>query len=303
MQQSREANQTGELNIPIHPATTVGTVSLKVSNLQRSVNFYNNLIGLRTLQQTDQEAILGAGQRIILHLEGIPDAQPQTPFSTGLYHAAILFPDRHSLAIKIGQISAFRYPLGWADHLVSEAFYLNDPDGNGLELYRDRPRSEWQWDGKQVRMASNQINFEDFFAEVKDNDPALQNVAVPDQTTLGHVHLRVAEMSKTEWFYHDVLGFDIVARMPGALFVSAGGYHHHLGLNMWESRGGKPSPDASVGLREYSIVLPDKAELDRLTRQVEAAGVSVERTEETATILDPSQNRLRLVLPDKVTTN
>ncbi|HLY26912.1 MAG TPA: VOC family protein, partial [Aggregatilineales bacterium] len=261
MQQAHENTQTGELNATLHPATTVGTVTLKVGNLKRSLKFYNDLIGLQTLHQAGREAAIGAGTRVILRLEEIPNAQPQPQGSTGLYHAAILFPERHSLAVKIAQITATHYPLGWADHLVSEAFYLSDPDGNGLELYRDRPRDEWGWDGKSVRMASDPIDFDSFFAEIKEGDPDLERVAAPAGTTLGHVHLRVADIPRTEWFYHGVLGFDIVAHWPGALFVSAGGYHHHLGLNTWESRGGSPAPDSSIGLREYSIVLPDHAEL------------------------------------------
>src|SRR5258708_23937878 len=210
MQQSQGAQQTGELNATIHPATTVGTVDLKVGNLKRSLKFYNELIGLQTFNQTEQKAVLGAGNRIILRLEEVPGAQPQPRGTTGLYHAAILFPDRHSLAVKISQIAAIRYPLGCADHLVSEAFYLSDPDGNGLELYRDRPRSEWGWDGKQVRMASDPIDFDNFFAEGNDNDPALQNMIVPSGTTLGNVHLRASHIPKAEWFFHAVLGLYIV---------------------------------------------------------------------------------------------
>ncbi len=123
MQQSQGAQQTGELNATIHPATTVGTVDLKVGNLKRSLKFYNELIGLQTFNQTEQKAVLGAGNRIILRLEEVPGAQPQPRGTTGLYHAAILFPDRHSLAVKISQIAAIRYPLGWADHLVSESCF------------------------------------------------------------------------------------------------------------------------------------------------------------------------------------
>jgi catechol 2,3-dioxygenase len=211
-----------------------------------------------------------------------------------------VWPDRHSLAVKIAQLASIRFPFGYADHLVSEAFYLDDPDANGLELYRDRPRSEWNWDGKTVRMASDPIDFDSFFGEIKENDPNLQVVEAPAGTKLGHMHLRVADIPTAQDFYHHVLGFDIVATMPSALFVSAGGYHHHIGMNTWESRGGEPPVEPSAGLREFTIALPDIAELDRLTKQIESAGVSVERNDQEAIVLDPFQNRIRLVLAAQV---
>ncbi len=307
MQPAQKLNQPETQTAGLHPATDIGTVTLKVADLQRSRQFYTEVIGLQAFQANDQTAILGAGRRPILTLEAIPSAHRQPANTTGLYHAAILLPDRHSLAVKIAQIAAIRdsagevkYPFGYSDHLVSEAFYLSDPDGNGLELYRDRPRSEWNWDGQQIRMASDPIDFDSFFAEIKDNDDALGNPAVPDGTKLGHMHLRVGNIPAGEQFYHGVLGFDVTARMPTALFLSAGGYHHHLGMNVWESRNGKPPVEPSVGLREFSIALPNVAELDRLTGQIEAAGVSVERTDDSAILYDPWQNRVKLILQDQL---
>lgn len=307
MQPAQKLNSPETRTVSLHPATEVGTVTLKVADLQRSLRFYTDVIGLQAFQVNDQTATLGAGRRPILSLEAIPGAHRQPANTTGLYHAAILLPDRHALAVKIAQIAAIRdesgdvaYPFGYADHLVSEAFYLSDPDGNGLELYRDRPRSEWNWNGQQVRMASDPIDFDSFFAEIKDDDSALRNPAVPDGTKLGHMHLRIGNIPAGEQFYHGILGFDITARMPSALFLSAGGYHHHLGMNIWESRNGKPPVESSVGLREFSIALPDVAELDRLTKQIEDAGVSVERSENAAVLYDPWQNRIKLTLQDRL---
>jgi len=284
----------------LHPAVEVGTVTLKVASLARALAFYTQIIGLQIFQQGEEKAVLGSGKRRILNLQQVQGARRQPVNTTGLYHAAILFPSRHALAVKMMQIASIQYPFGQSDHLVSEAFYLSDPDGNGLELYRDRPRSEWTWDGSQVRMAIDPIDFDNFFAEVKEGDPALANPAAADGTKLGHMHLRVGNVAIAERFYHGVLGFDVVASMPGALFVSAGGYHHHLGLNMWESRGGQPPAEPSAGLSEFSISLPDRAELDRLTKQVESAGVSVERSADSALVLDPWQNHVRLVLADQL---
>jgi catechol 2,3-dioxygenase len=300
MQQLKNSNQSDVTVAPLHPATDVGTVTLKVADLKRSLVFYTQLIGLQAFKQDAHSAVLGAGNRPILTLEEVTGAKPQPSGTTGLYHAAILWPDRRSLAIKIAQIAAGRYPFGFSDHLVSEAFYLSDPDGNGLELYRDRPRSEWKWSGSQVQMANSPIDFDSFFAEIPEGDDALSNPAAADGTKLGHMHLRVGDIPTAEKFYHGVLGFDKVATMPSALFVSAGGYHHHIGMNTWESRNGNPPVEPAAGLREFSISLPDKAELDRLTRQIEAAGVAVERGEDQAIVLDPWQNRIKLLLSDQL---
>jgi len=291
METSHKLNTTSTL----HPATEVGAVTLKVADLERSLAFYTGIIGLKLFRQDSRAAMLGAGRRPVLALEEVPGARPQPLNTTGLYHAAILFPDRYSLAVKIAQLAAIRYPYGFSDHLVSEAFYISDPDGNGLELYRDRPRQEWSWANGQVRMALDPIDFDDFFAEIKEGDPAIQDPSAPEGTKLGHMHLRVADIALAEKFYHGVLGFDITAHMPSALFLSAGGYHHHLGMNTWESQGGRPPAEPSAGLREFSILLPDRAELDRLVKQVGDAGVPVERGEDFARVLDPFQNQIKLV--------
>jgi catechol 2,3-dioxygenase len=297
MQQSQALKQT---TARLDAAVEVGTFTLKVTDLQRSLTFYTELIGLQIFQQDADSAVLGAGNRIIMSLEAVKGAAPQPAGTTGLYHAAILFPDRHSLAVKVAQLAAIRYPFGYGDHLVSEAFYLSDPDNNGLELYRDRPRSEWHWDGAQVRMATDPIDFDSLFAEIKEGDPALANPQMPAGTKLGHMHLRVGNIPAAKQFYHDVLGFDLVAQMPSALFMSAGGYHHHLGMNIWESRNGNAPAEHFAGLREFSISLPTQAELDRLVEQIEAAGVTVTRGDQSVVLSDPWQTRIKLVLADQL---
>ncbi len=295
MQPYHQVIPTPGLVVPIHAAAYINTVTLKVADFKRSLAFYTQTIGLELLKREDNTATLGAGARPALILEEVPGAQPQPSHTTGLYHAAILFPDRRSLARKIAQLIELRIAPGYADHRVSEAFYLSDPDGNGLELYRDRPPSEWTWTGGQVRMASDPIDFEEFFSEVKDEDVAAASAVVPASTRLGHIHLRVADIPEAEKFYHGVLGFDITARWQGALFVSAGGYHHHIGLNTWQSRGGKPPLEPSAGLGEFSISLPDQAELERLVNQLRAAGVAVAHEGNSALAADPFQNHIRLV--------
>ncbi len=286
--------------VSLHPTTHIGAASLRVSDLSRSLDFYTRLVGLQPLVQTADSAVLGAAGRPVLSLSEVKGAPPQPAGTTGLYHVAILFPDRPSLARKIAQIAAINYPLGYADHLVSEAFYLSDPDGNGLELYRDRPRAEWRWEDGQVQMANAPIDFRSFYAEVSPDDPQLADPAVPEGTRVGHMHLRVADLPTAQAFYLEGLGFDLTCRYPGALFVSAGGYHHHLGLNIWESRSGPPAPETSAGLQSFSLVLPDQAELERVCRQVEAFGTPIEQAGEAVFLHDPFHNRIQLVTQDRL---
>lgn len=304
MQEKKLSQITQEQSQSIDPAADVGVVTLKTADLPRMLRFYMDVIGLKILEQNESQATLGAG-RPILRLEAVPGAQipsaRRQPF-TGLYHAAILFPNRRTLAIKIAQLAAMRMPFGEADHLVSEAFYLSDPEGNGLELYRDRPRSEWTWVNGQIQMAIDPIDWQSFSAEIQEDDPALDNPSAPEETRLGHVHLKVADIPEAEKYYHGLLGLDITAYMPGALFLSAGGYHHHLGMNTWESLGARPPAEIATGLKEFSLVLPNEAELERIVSRVEPAGLPVERSSDSALLIDPFQNRIRLAVIDHHST-
>ena len=280
----------------IHPKTEIGVATLKVADLDRSLKFYTEIIGLHPLTLDAQSATLSAGSRSIMRIEAVPAAQRQPHGTTGLYHVAILLPDRATLIVKMAQIAAARYPIsGYADHLVSEAFYLNDPDGNGLEIYRDRPRDQWPRVDGQIQMASNPIDLDEFFSTV--SAPALPtDPSLPVGTTLGHMHLRVGNIPVALQFYHNVLGFDLITTMPNALFLSAGGYHHHIGMNIWESRNGQAPPESSVGLREFSIWLPDIAERDRLVAQMEASGIAVEHQSDTVLVRDPWQTQIALAV-------
>lgn len=294
---SASGNQSGEQieTARVHPQTDVGSVTLKVADLRRSLAFYSGHLGLRALEQGEGKVTLGAGSRPIVALEEVRGARPQPPRTTGLYHAAILFPDRRSLGIKIAQLASSGISIGQGDHLVSEAFYLSDPDGNGLELYRDRPRSEWQWDEDTVRMATDTVDVEGMLAEIGNLEQAMTDMAAPEGTKLGHLHLRVGDTAMAERFYVDTLGFDVTARWPGALFVSAGGYHHHLGLNTWQSRGAPPAPEDSAGLREFSLVMPDSEEMERVAGRMLAAGFAVGRDGDAVVLRDPFENQIRLV--------
>lgn len=278
----------------IHPDTSLGPVHLTVSNLDRSIEFYTNMLGFKALPTENNTATLTAdGATPLLVLTGQPQARPKPPHTTGLYHFAILLPSRVDLARSLYRLVERRYPIGASDHLVSEALYLSDPDDNGIEIYRDRPRSDWPRLNGQLQMATNPLDFEGVLGELQHHNRPW--AGLPAQTRLGHIHLHVANLDQAEAFYRDVLGFDLVLRYGmGATFLSAGGYHHHIGANTWAGVGVPPPPPDAVGLRFFTINLPDKAELERLAGHLKATGVTFERDSAAIILHDPSQNEVRL---------
>jgi catechol 2,3-dioxygenase len=272
----------------IDPATALGPVRLTVSDLDRSRAFYERAIGLRATELDDGTIGLGpAGGPALVELRGDSTAPRLNRRAPGLYHLAILLPTRLDLAFALARLVQTQWPLdGASDHLVSEALYLSDPDGNGIEIYRDRPRTDWRYDGGQLQMSTLPLDLNDLVGQLR-GATELQT-EVPPGTRIGHVHLQVADVGEAEAFYHGVLGFDVVVRgYPGALFVSAGGYHHHIGLNTWHSAGAAPAPAGSVGLRSFTIVLPDERELAAVLGRVEAAGLSASRGAEGVLVRDP----------------
>jgi len=269
---------------------SMGTVTLRVVDVDRSLRFYRDVLGFSVIERNGDSVALGTGDNVLLELEGDRSATPRPRGTTGLYHVAILLPTRADLGRILAQVVEAGIPIGQSDHLVSEALYLSDPDGNGLELYRDRPRNQWTWQGGQVAMAVDPLDLRALLADGKTGEWN----GLPHGTVVGHVHLNVADLKTAEEFYHGVLGFDVVAKLPGALFVSAGGYHHHLGLNVWESRGGRPSPPSSVGLVRYAIELTSQEAVDSVRGRLEAAGVKVDETDGALEFDDPFGNRLRL---------
>jgi catechol 2,3-dioxygenase len=280
---------------PIHPETRVGPVRLTVSDLERSRAFYDQVLGLSASESEDGKLALGpGGGPALVELTGDSAAARLDRRATGLFHLAILLPSRPDLAVALARIAQARWPLdGASDHLVSEALYLSDPDGNGIEIYRDRPRDEWQYRDGSLQMATIPLDLRDLMGDMPQG--AEVSPTVPAGTTMGHVHLQVAELEQTEAFYSGVLGFDVVVRgYPGALFVSAGGYHHHLGLNTWNSAGGSPPRPGSVGLRSYDVVLPNAVELENVLARIRAAGIETQADGDATIVRDPSGNRVRL---------
>ena len=283
--------------------TAIGQVQLTVSNLGRSLPFYERGLGLSSAKQPDGSVLLGgaAGLPPLLSLVGDSSATPRDPRQTGLFHLAVLVPTRRDLAVALVRLAQGGWQLdGASDHLVSEALYLSDPDGNGIEVYRDRDRAEWPHDDSgRLQMATLPLDFDDLLAELQDAPvDAVRDSQMPDGTRIGHVHLQVAELAETERFYADVLGFDVMVRgYPGALFVAAGGYHHHIGLNTWNSRGGSIPHPGAVGLRAYELKLGSPSALSDVLARIDAAGIAAEPAADGATLVrDPSGNGVLLTV-------
>jgi catechol 2,3-dioxygenase len=277
----------------IDPGTQVGVVALTVADLGRSVAFYSEALGFAVLAREAGSAVLGAGGMPLIVLAEEAGARPWVVRATGLYHFAILVPSRGDLGRWLRHWLTSGHPMpGQADHLVSEALYLNDPDGNGIEIYRDRPRAEWRWDGGQVRMAVDPLDIPGLLDEGDAGDVAW--AGMPAGTRMGHMHLQVGDIPTAEAFYHGVLGFDIVAKMPSALFVSAGGYHHHIGMNTWHSRGAGPAPAGTAGLRFFSLEMASAAARTAVRARISAAGMEATEAGEVLVVRDPWRNTLLL---------
>ncbi len=285
----------------IAPGTVIGQVQLIVPELERSLSFYERQLGLIGAERPDGSVLLGgaADGSPLLSLFGDSAAPPRDPRRTGLFHVAVLVPTRRDLAVALVRLAQGGWQLdGASDHLVSEALYLSDPDGNGIEIYHDRDRAEWPHDGAgRLQMATLPLDLDDLLAELRDTpfDPD-RDAQMPVGTRIGHVHLQVAELDQIERFYSGILGFDVTVRgYPGALFVAAGGYHHHIGLNTWNSRGGAIPPPGAVGLRAYELRLGSEAALDDVLARVGAAGIATEVAADGATLVrDPSGNGVLL---------
>lgn len=278
----------------IHPQTRLGHVHLIITNMERSLEFYRQALGFQLHRRQNNTAYLGAGQADLLVLTERPQARAVTG-ATGLYHFAVLVPSRLELAQSLRRLAQTGAPVqGFADHWVSEAIYLPDPDGNGIEIYRDRPQSEWPYQNGQLQMATDPLNIDEILAEL--NGHAEDWPGLHPQTTLGHIHLHVASIPQAEAFYHNILGFDLILRYgPSASFLSAGGYHHHIGINTWAGK--TPPPPNAVGLRWFTICLPNELELNSVASRARQAGVEIEERDEGLLLRDPAQNGLILTTP------
>jgi catechol 2,3-dioxygenase len=270
----------------IDPNLRIGSVRLAVSDLERSARFYERTLGLPLIAREERSARLGAdGTRPALELSELDSPTPLPPGASGLYHVAWLHPTRAALADTVRRVVAAGWRFeGASDHGVSEALYLSDPDGLGIEIYADRPREQWRrpQDGRGVVMVTEPLDLDDLLAQ-SPGEPT--DTAAPG-TSVGHVHLKVADVPRAAAFYRDALGFEEQARLPSAAFLSAGGYHHHIGLNSWQSAGAAPAPDSAPGLRGVAFELDGAGAVEELGR---ALG---ETTEGPLSVLDPDGERL-----------
>ncbi|HSU14153.1 VOC family protein [Longimicrobium sp.] len=254
------------------PAEThVGRVRLQVAGLERSLAWYGEVLGMRVLARGDGRATLGAGDGApLVELHERPGAAPVPHRGRlGLYHFAILLPDRAALGRFVAHLGAVGERFGASDHLVSEATYLHDPDGLGIEVYADRPRESWRATGRELRMDTTPMDVRSVVAAAGGEAWA----GMPAGTTIGHVHLHAGSLDRAAEFYHAALGLDaMVWSYPGALFLSAGGYHHHLGLNTWAGPGARPPAEDEARLLEWELVVPAADDVDAAARSLADAG-------------------------------
>lgn len=269
------------------PPPRIGRVALAVADLDRSIRFYEDEIGLSLLSRENGLARMGAGDTSFLQLHGQPGARP-VQRATGLYHFAILVPSRRDLAQTLYHLLQVDAPIsGFADHAVSEAIYLTDPDGHGIEIYRDRPREEWQYHGDELRMTTDPIDLHGILGELGGVAPASHRMAAG--TFVGHVHLQASNISATERFYTSLVGLDLVMRYgQRATFLSANGYHHHLGANTWAGDNLPPAPDDAARLMWYEIIHPDGAALNAIEQRLDTDELVVDREDGSLVITDPS---------------
>ena len=277
----------------IHPGTNIGPVTLRVSDLERSRSFYEGILAFQPIEQAPGKVVLGGqDKQPLLELLEVPGAAPQPRRATGLYHVAILFPTRADLGRELLRLANAGLQIGQGDHLVSEALYISDPDGNGLEIYRDRPRSTWRWTNGMIEMTTDPVDIGSLVEEgQRDAEPW---EVIPAGTRVGHIHLQIGDVKEAERFYHTILGFDVTCHYPGALFVSAGGYHHQIGLNTWQSQGAKPTPVTSVGLQAYVVAIPTREGLLEVKERLLAHHVPFEEQEDLIRVNDPWSNQILL---------
>jgi catechol 2,3-dioxygenase len=279
------------------PDTThIGCVTLRVASLDKSLAFYESLLGLKSVGRNSATVALRSGAEgdALIALVEQPGVRRQPVRAAGLYHTAFLLPTRRDLGFALQRLVDQRYPMqGASDHAVSEALYLADPDGNGVEIYADRRREEWPRVNGELAMTSLPLNLESLIAEAAQSDDSEWD-GFPAGSTVGHIHLRVPSVERFRNFLTGIIGFDLIsARYPGAVFVSAGGYHHHVAANVWEGTNVPPLPPDAAGLIEFEVVVPEVDAIGQIHARAAAAGVRTEHSD--GAVLESDGIRVRLV--------
>ena len=282
------------MNFHAKSTTFVSNVKIKVQDLRRALRFYTDMLGFDILEKTPSTAKLTAdGKTSFLQLEQPENVIPKQRRTTGLYHFAILLPTAKDLANVVIHLANHNISFGSADHLVSEAIYLQDPDGNEIEIYRDRDPKEWKWDGDQVEMATIPLNLERLLQQASRET----TWKMPKDALLGHIHLHVSELFKTEQFYVEGLGMDVVNRFgPQALFLSYGKYHHHVGVNTWNGIGAPRPAKNSVGLKSFTLLFDNERVRERVIDNLKKIGATVSEENGQFITHDPSGNCIELAV-------
>lgn len=277
-----------------NPVTFVSHVEIKVSDLTQSTRFYTEVLGLNIKEQTSNSVSFTTnGQDVLLTITQPKTINKKQEQRTGLYHFALLLPKRSDLAQVVRHFVNLGVRFGGGDHLVSEAIYLNDPDGNGIEIYVDRDASVWQWSNGEVSMTTDPVDFDDLLKE--SIDPVWNGL--PKETVMGHIHLQVNDLAKNKEFYVDGLGFDVVSRYGReALFLSDSNYHHHIALNTWSGTQIKHAEKTETGIESYSIVFPSEEKRQETVASLRELGISVMEEENEVTVFDPSDIKLKLMI-------
>jgi catechol 2,3-dioxygenase len=279
--------------------TIIQSIDLAVSNLEESLEFYSRLIGFKEISGDRNSVFLSASgkQPYIISLTEDKNGKHPHRSNTGLYHTAIRFPNRKELAKAFMRLFENKAKFhGFSDHIVSEAIYLADPDGNGVELYIDKPKDTWKWTLGQIEMDTLPLNLQVITNELDDKEGIKDDIH-PD-TRIGHIHLKVSDLFKAEKFYNHLLGFNVTnSSYPGALFLSAGGYHHHIGTNVWSSKNGAPPPDDSLGLKSFTINIPDENYIKEIEGKAKTYGVETAKQNDGKILLnDFDNNKIILTL-------
>jgi catechol 2,3-dioxygenase len=271
-------------------------VKLRVANLHRSVDYYTKVIGLQVIEEETGRAALGSDTDILLYLEEGKELKQKPDRHAGLYHFALLLPSRKDLADVVKFYVLHRVAFGASDHGVSEAIYLNDPDGNGIEIYADKQDTSWKWENGEIQMTTDPLDGQDLLKETTEGEWT----GLPAGTVIGHIHLYMRHIGEAAAFYNDVLGFEtVVSGYPGALFVSTGHYHHHIGLNTWH---GANAPSISIdeaGMDWFTIVYPDEDVRRQAIERAEAAGLEVKQEKYTYSLQDPVGSTVKLTVYNK----
>jgi catechol 2,3-dioxygenase len=282
---------TAASRAPVH----IGAVGMRVRDLDRVTAYYRDMLGLTVQRHTRQVAVLGVGGVVLVELIQKPDALPDDPREAGLYHTAFLMPTRADLARWILHAAKNRVPFtGASDHDVSEAIYLDDPEGNGVEVYSDRPSEKWRRDGKLIFQKTDPLDIDAIIREI---EPATATYpSAPKGLRIGHIHLRVGNVAKAEAFYGGALALDVTRRRTGATFLSSGGYHHHVAVNVWHSNGAGIRNGERAGLEWFGMEINDQPTIDAVKTRLNAAGITIDAIPGGFAATDPWGTSIRFTI-------